>query len=126
MQKLIFESAWDKTISQKDRKAIEQAFQKADIIETAAIPITPLWQAINHKGDLLATVIIHNINNKDLFLNHTRLNYFEENTLIAEYAFKVSAIILPPKTSMPWTFIFPKESLIQQPSLQNGYLQIEE
>ncbi|WP_445492533.1 SLAP domain-containing protein [Niallia sp. 03133] len=124
MQKLIFEPAWNKTISQKDRKSIEEIFQRAEIVQTTNVSFTPLWQAINHKGDLLVTVLIHNVNNQKLPFDHTKLKYFEDEALIAEHVFSFPSILLSPNVSMPWTFIFPKENLFQQPSFQNGYLQI--
>lgn len=64
MQNLVFEEAWDKTISNQDRYEIERAFQQSMIPQNELL-CTPLWRAINHKGDLLVTVLIHNGTKED-------------------------------------------------------------
>ncbi|WP_165769140.1 hypothetical protein [Virgibacillus profundi] len=57
MQKLIFESAWDKTIAEQDRENIKQVFDKVNLTAEKSIQFTSLWQAKNHRGELLIAVL---------------------------------------------------------------------
>ena len=44
MQKLQFESAWDKTIAPQDRKQVIDAFQQMATITQKGVLITFLWE----------------------------------------------------------------------------------
>ena len=121
MQKLLFEEKWDKTIADTDRTRIEQIFQKANIQKTNKLFI-PIRQAINHKQDLLVTVLIHNLNNSSIHFSNKSLSYYEDDIRVAEYTFTLPSLSVEPNTSMPWTFIFPNKSLHAYPTLKNGEL----
>ena len=60
MQQLQFETSWDKALSVKDRQLIENIFNKTKQAHGSAIFCSPIREAINHKQELLVTVIIHN------------------------------------------------------------------
>lgn len=122
MQKLQYESSWDKTLSNKDRKTIEEIFLKTSLPNQNRIQFTSLWQAINHKGELLVTVLVHNSSHQVCSFNNKKLRYIEKNEIIAEQTFILPSLTVQPKTSMPWTFIFPVESLKSHGSLENGRL----
>jgi hypothetical protein len=72
MQRLIFESAWDKTIDVKDRQDIITAFEQAKQSGDNQLFI-PLCSAINHRRDLLVSVIIQNDTDKILSLQQKTL-----------------------------------------------------
>ncbi|WP_176555770.1 SLAP domain-containing protein [Virgibacillus ndiopensis] len=124
MQKLRFESSWDKTISTKDRNQIEQVFSDTQCAVNEPIYFSSLWQAINHKNQLLVTVLIHNTSQKNLSFQNTKMRYLENNEIVVEYSFTLPLLFVEPHTSMPWTFIFPVESLCHKPKLKNGKLDI--
>lgn len=123
MQKLQFESAWDKTISEKDRERIQQVFLQTAPVITKNIEFTPLWEAINHKGELLVTVLVQNFGEQMITFQNKKLQYWEDRNMIATYSFTLPALKIEPATSMPWTFIFPEGCMGHQPSLKNGRLQ---
>ncbi|WP_144511885.1 SLAP domain-containing protein [Bacillus sp. FJAT-22090] len=124
MQTLKFESSWDKALSNKDRKAIEATFIKTNTFNNERIQISPLWQAVNYKNELLVTVLLHNFTNHPYSFNETILGYTEHSKLLAKHTFTIPALNIPPKTSMPWTCIFPLESLADVSVLQNGILTV--
>ncbi|WP_188455140.1 SLAP domain-containing protein [Virgibacillus oceani] len=124
MQNLTFESAWSKTISNKDRKQIERAFSDAVFDTVNSIYLSPLWQAINHKNHLLITVLIHNTTQQDLSFHNTKMRYIEGNQIVAEHSFTIPSLVIEPQTSMPWTFIFPVDSMRIRAALKNGKLEI--
>ncbi|UFU00748.1 SLAP domain-containing protein [Radiobacillus kanasensis] len=123
MQKLVFEEKWDKTIANADRFFIEKVFSELTLNDEDIIQFTPIRQAVNHKEDLLVTVIIHNTSGEGLSLNQQKLSYMENDYLMAEETFFLP-VVLPPFTSMPWTFIFPRKSIQHNASLKNGCLVI--
>ncbi|KMY48707.1 SLAP domain-containing protein [Peribacillus loiseleuriae] len=123
MQKLQYESSWDKTLSNKDRKIIEGIFLETSLLNQNRIQFTSLWQAMNHKGELLVTVLVHNFSHQDCSFMNKKLRYMENNEIIAEHTFTLPSLIVQPETSMPWTFIFPVEVLKCHGSLENGRLE---
>jgi SLAP domain-containing protein len=123
MQRLIFESAWDKTIDVKDRQDIITAFEQAKQSGDNQLFI-PLCSAINHRRDLLVSVIIQNDTDKILSLQHKTLMYKEGTKPIATQTFHDRRLTIPAKCSMPWTFIFPCSTLKKEPQLEDGHLQV--
>lgn len=121
MQKLQFETSWDKALSIKDRLMIEGLFESTKSIAAQSVQFTPIWEAENYKGELLITVLIHNFTEKDLVFNQTKLRY-EAGQEFAEHVFTLPNVIVPSKVSIPWTFIFPKDSRTNVVNFKNGKL----
>ncbi|MBR7553441.1 SLAP domain-containing protein [Allobacillus sp. GCM10007491] len=104
MQQLQYHSAWikqvDSTLDQQIQKAFIQTRENEDQI------IVPLRQAINHKGDYLLTVLLHNREQQILNLSTVHLSvsslYFQAN----QQHFSSAEWSVEPMTSAPWTFIF--------------------
>ncbi|MRH45061.1 SLAP domain-containing protein [Aquibacillus halophilus] len=124
MQKLQFEEKWDKAIAKKDRKRIEQIFSELDLTNNSGIQLTRLSQAQNYRGELLVMVLIHNTSDQILNFDGTKLHYIENNEILANHTFTLPSLVIEPKTSMPWTFIFPVETIQPHVSLENGYLEL--
>lgn len=122
MQSLVFEEAWDKTIAPHDREKIEETFKQANRLEKEQEKFIPLWQAFNHRGDLLVAVIIQNFGEDLLMLKDIPLTYYEAGYPIATHTFSDPRLTIEPKYSMPWTFIFPKAKIVQVPELKAGYV----
>lgn len=121
MQKLEFESSWDKTLSHKDRKIIEDTFLETSTYSNRSIQFAPLWQAYNHRGELLITVLVHNFTQDAFSFNCTRLRYISNNKIFAECSFTLP-LAIHSESSMPWTFIFPIESIQNKPTVEKGNL----
>lgn len=113
MQKLYFEPAWDKTIAPKDREKIEVIFQEQAMSLTNGIHFSFLWKAMNHKGELLIAVLIHNCKNVPLLIQNTSVTYSEHDEQSATGLFNVPCEIAE-NTSMPWTFIFSTSNQTRQ------------
>lgn len=124
MQKLTFESAWDKTIAEKDREQIKQSFKEACLTPGINIQFTALWQAKNHRGELLVAVLIHNTSQQDFSFHNQKMTYTVNDTIFATHSFSPS-IIVEKETSMPWTFIFPASSFDRFGNFEGGVLDIE-
>lgn len=109
-QTLIFENAWDRTIAEADREKIKDVFEQSrKHLNKTPIQFTALNNAINHKGELLVTVLIHNVSDKDFSFHEDSLQYIHSNTgkVIAEHSYTIPRLKIKKYTSMPWTFIFP-------------------
>lgn len=127
MQTLQFESSWEKTIAIKDRELITEIFQdsNSNMIDGQIIRLVPIWEALNYKGEILITVLIHNFADIEQIFQKQKIAYIEKETIIAEHTFTVHKLIIKPKTSMPWTFIFPVESLRMKEINGNGNLELQ-
>ncbi|WP_368901767.1 SLAP domain-containing protein [Oceanobacillus oncorhynchi] len=121
---LVFDPKWDKALPDTDRHKIEQTFQKFVLPNTAGkqITFTPLWQARNHRSDLLVTVLINNYSGQAYSFGDTTLKYVEDNAVKAEKTFTLERVYVPPDSSMPWTFIFPESSFINSSINLHGSL----
>lgn len=124
MQKLQFEASWDKALSAKDRSTIERIFIETHQKNHSDILCSPIQEAINHKEELLITVLIHNFTEDDLTFDNTRIIYSNELGILAKNEFTLPRLTIPSQVSMPWTFIFPKDSYVRGNSIFNGQLEI--
>jgi len=106
MQTLNYEASWDKAISKRDRQELEALFSSLDTFP----PFTVIRHAVNYKKELLVTAIVHNTADEPLLFQEQRITYSIDGKQKAENTFSLSSFIVPPKTSMPWTFIFPTDS----------------
>lgn len=125
MQNLQFESSWEKAIAIKDRELITEIFQDSNMIDGQIIRLVPIWEVLNYKGEILITVLIHNFADIEQIFHKQKIAYIEKDTIIAEHTFTVPKLIIKPKTSMPWTFIFPVESLRMKEINGNGKLELQ-
>ncbi len=116
MQHLIFETAWQKTIDRRDKQQITEVFER----KNTQGKFIPLWQARNHRGDLLVTVIVQNFGGAAFPVENFSLTYAETGQPVASHTFSYSGLTIAPKSSMPWTFIFPKNKVIREPCLEEG------
>ena len=107
MQQLQFESSWAKALSAQDRESIEKLFNDTKQQQDSTIVFSPIRQAINHRNELLITVLVHNFSQQPLQFKDTRLVYSNETEVLAENVFTLPTLTIPPQVSMPWTFIFP-------------------
>lgn len=124
-QTLTFEPSWDKALPEQDRLKIKQTFAQIDHdTSEPSITFTPLWQAKNYKGELLVTVIINNYSEKELTFDQTSIHYIERGQILATHFFTLKTVIIPPKKSMPWAFIFPVKNISQQATCDNGILSL--
>ena len=116
MQQLHFHAAWDKTISPKDRVLIEELFDNT--YDEAEDPLmSPILRtAINHKHELLVTVLIHNFTHRAVQFKN-RDAQFSAGDDFYEQSFTIPDLIIPAFTSMPWTFIFTD---VDMQSLENS------
>ncbi|MCM3388347.1 SLAP domain-containing protein [Ureibacillus chungkukjangi] len=124
MQQLLFEASWEKALAPNDRQNIERIFHETKSLNHSAHYCAPIREAINHKEALLVTVLVHNFMDYPLIFENTRLLYRIQGKTIAEEIFNLPALTIPPKASMPWTFIFPKGSYKQELTYKYGELEI--
>ncbi|WP_431027057.1 SLAP domain-containing protein [Lysinibacillus sp. LZ02] len=125
MQQLQLEASWDKALSAQDRAHIEKLFNEIKQQHYSTIVFSPIREAINHRNELLITVLVHNFSPFPLTFENTPLSYSNEQEVLAEQTFTLPALTIPAKVSMPWTFIFPQGSYTPGTSLWNGRLEIQ-
>lgn len=94
---LHFEAAWNRAIAPQDRQTIENLFKKHKDNDGHVIIRT----AINHKQQLLVSVLIFNRQDHPMHFEQTLVEFQQ----VQQY-FTTAAIVIPPHAAMPWTFIF--------------------
>lgn len=111
MQKLFFEPAWDKTIAEVDRELITKHFRTLQPKDNVYLSF--LREAVNHKNELLVTVLIHNGQRDPLQIEETAIAYqpAHKSTIVSVFHLP---LLIPAKTSMPWTFIFSSSNQTEQ------------
>jgi SLAP domain-containing protein len=114
LQKLVFESAWDRTLAQKDRHEIERVFSEINTEGKEGYQAVLLKTAFNHKREFLVTVLLNNYSKISLSLLGKKVVYKEEDQILGEFQ-SAYTLEVPAQTSMPWTFIFPAGSVIDPP-----------
>ncbi|WP_277585272.1 SLAP domain-containing protein [Psychrobacillus antarcticus] len=124
MQNLQFEPSWEKALASKDRELITDIFQKSNRTNGQSIQLEPIWEAMNYRAEVLITVLVQNFTNTELTIQNRKIVYLEKDIIIAEHTFTIPQLIVKPKTSMPWTFIFPIESLQRSEIQGKGKLEM--
>ncbi|OOE14808.1 SLAP domain-containing protein [Fictibacillus arsenicus] len=114
MQKLVFESTWDRTLAEKDRNEIERIFSAINIEGKNEKQVVILKTAFNHKREFLVTVLLNNYFKIPMSLLGKKVVYKEKNRTSGEFE-SAYTLEIPAETSMPWTFIFPAGCLIDTP-----------
>ncbi|WP_047982331.1 SLAP domain-containing protein [Ornithinibacillus contaminans] len=125
MQSLVYEAAWDKTISVQDRTLIEETFQKVNLKEEG-VHFTPLRWDKNYKNELLIMVLVHNNTDQELAFDTTKISYIQKERVLAMHTFTLPNLLVKHKTSMPWTFIFPVGTYNRNGTFQEGNLILAE
>ncbi|KGR78043.1 SLAP domain-containing protein [Ureibacillus manganicus] len=125
MQKLQFETSWDKALAAEDRQQIEKLFHNTKKLNSSEILFSRIRVAINHKDELLVTVLVHNFSDRPLDFINKRLIYSIQGEVIGDSKFTLPALVIQPRVSIPWTFIFPKETYTEQPSYETGQITIQ-
>ncbi|WLD93232.1 SLAP domain-containing protein [Alkalihalobacillus sp. AL-G] len=117
--KLMFEPSWQKAISPIDRKSITDIFENSTPVQNRVI-YTQIRAAMNHRGALLAMVLVQNGTEEAFSIQDLTLQYEERGRgVVAQNSFNLPEIITEANTSMPWTFVFPKSSINQRPLLKD-------
>src|SRR5699024_519619 len=113
MQKLYFETAWERTIAQNDREKIIKIFEKVQPTLSSGVHFTFLWAAKNHENETLITTLIHNVRPHVLQLTNTIVAYKANTEVHYTHKFDVKEP-LPAHSSMPCTFIFSRHATISE------------
>lgn len=111
MQKLFFEPAWDKTIAPVDRELITKHFQTFPPQED--VNLSFLREAVNHRNELLVTVLIHNGQRVPLQIDNIAIAYQPTHKSTKTSLFSLP-LQIPAKTSMPWTFSYSPSNHTEQ------------
>lgn len=110
-QKLRYESTWKRTLAQKDLDEIESLFQSLSEPSLGTVQFIPFRVAYNHRGDLLATVLIQNATNEHFELKHCPIRFEDAEGFVVQENFYSDKLRVEAYCTTPWTFIFPKQSI---------------
>lgn len=74
------------------------------------LELFPFIQAKNHLGNLLITALIENDTDQSKTIKNATIAYRIKDEIIAKHTFSFANLVIAPQTSIPWTFIFPKDT----------------
>lgn len=109
MQTFQLQEAWQRTISDYDKEKLTALFEETKPLEKDTLTCVPYRLAYNHREELLCTVLIHNTFTQPVDIGQASVKLLHQHEEVANYDFHFSQQ-LTEKTSMPWTYIFPKTS----------------
>jgi SLAP domain-containing protein len=111
---LILEDTWERAVSTKDREIIQEIFDVSPHPQDNEVVFLPIRAGINYENRLFATVLIQNGGEQDLIFDNFPLFFHDNSIPIAEHKFTIKELVVQANTSTPWTFIFPKETMMQK------------
>ncbi|WP_051189169.1 SLAP domain-containing protein [Halalkalibacillus halophilus] len=111
MQQLIFEKSWEKQLADRDRKQIESEFQSYEK-GSGQVQLQYLWHTTNYKNEILVFSIIHNFTQEQITIDNKEVHLTTKDGQEHAHTFYVPEPI-EPRTSMPWTFIFPPKTEVE-------------
>lgn len=119
MQKLILDPTWESTLSPADCEMIQEKFNRT-VNEVERLVAVPIWRAVNHKGELLITALIHNRTSEKITFMNQQVAYIEEGNEMASCIFTIKRLVIGAHCSMPWTFIFPRGTFLEKQLVIQG------
>jgi SLAP domain-containing protein len=105
---LTFEDAWERTVAASDKIRLISLFESAPEVESGEVSFLPYRVAYNHRGELLASVIIQNGRNEELLMRDMAIVFEDAKGNQVGHSFSFPRLVIAENTSTPWTFIFPK------------------
>ncbi|MCF6138983.1 SLAP domain-containing protein [Pseudalkalibacillus berkeleyi] len=125
-ERLLFDPAWEKAIAPRDRESIEQLHQSHPVVN-GELSWTPINVALNHQGSILAMVLIQNGLEETFTAENLSLIYREHTRgVVAEANFQLKQVQVPSGASMPWTFVFPEQTVRKRPRLSDWQVEVAE
>jgi SLAP domain-containing protein len=116
---LVLHPKWQEAVSKQDLDLFERLVETIKDFGEGGVRYISAKVAKNYQNDLLATVLIINDTDEKIFFNQIVLEYDENNTSLASNVFTLPTLIVEPKTIMPWTFIFPADTVQGNPQFEN-------
>ncbi len=107
MQRLKFHPAWERQMDPSMQVEIEEKFHQT---LNERDMFVPLYHALNHQGDYLLTILIHNRTDESMDLSSFALTISDTKTLAEQEGFPTAEWSIEPHTSSPWTFIFSSQN----------------
>jgi SLAP domain-containing protein len=112
--RLILQKTWERAVSAQDREIFQKIFQSSPFPQDNELIFLPIRAGINYEKHIFATVLIQNGGKHDLIFDNFPLFFYDNTSKIAEHKFTIKELVVKANTSTPWTFIFPKETMMQQ------------
>lgn len=121
---LVYEPAWEKSLTDEQRKYFETAFGQCPPLGEDELNFMLLSAQKTNKG-IHVTVMIRNGKKQDVEISQLPLILQgSDGQTIAQGSFTMDKFNIPANSSKPWIFIFPKESVLIEEPLEKVKLAI--
>ena len=105
--KLHFHPVWEQTLPSKGKAELTAAFTA--IPPSHSFNASPYLIKRKRNGGIVATVFLQNGTAYPISLDHVQVQLEQQKMRLAQHNFDES-LVIPPNSTMPWSFVFPPES----------------
>lgn len=125
---LDLDESWEKSLSEDTKKKLEEIVNSTEPPNEGEINIMGLQAKVEENESLSATILFRNGSDKNVQIQHIPLIIKDASgEVIAQGGFTLENFEVKANTTKPWTFIFPKENILnQQPDLTKWIVQIKQ
>lgn len=114
---LCFQSVWDRTLTSLQKDKLRKLSQTLPTVNNR-LSVSPVVVKRKKNGGIVATVFLQNGYAHPYNVDDTTVQIVsEKGVVIAVNNFKPS-LTIPAKSTMPWSFIFPAEVVINPDGIQ--------
>ncbi|MCG3088968.1 SLAP domain-containing protein [Sporosarcina cyprini] len=105
--KLHFHPVWEQTLPSKSKSELTAAFTA--LSPSHSFGASPFLVKRKRNGGIVATVFLQNVTAYPVTLEKVQVQLYDQKKRIAQNIFDES-LVIPPNSTMPWSFVFPPES----------------
>lgn len=120
MSTLYLHSVWKETLTKDEREKLTTFFHTLPEVQET-LEVTPYLIKHKKNGGIVATAFIQNSFNEPLYLDEVIVQILNENQkAVADYTF-TPKLSIPAKSAMPWSFVFPKGTILKKGEVEPGW-----
>ncbi len=110
---LDLDASWEGVVSDEQVKSLEKVVADLPELNKNEVNLTGLQTHLNEDGSLNVVILIRNGSNQTMNLETLPLEILDaSNEVVCKGSFNLPPLSVKANTTKPWTFIFPKETVL--------------
>ncbi|MFL8936293.1 accessory Sec system S-layer assembly protein [Rossellomorea oryzaecorticis] len=112
---LDLEKTWEESLPEEEKAKLRKIVEDLPPLKPKEFNILGLQAKTMDTGDLYTTILFRNGNPRAVQVEQLPLEVIDsQNTIVARAAFQLDNFEIKANTTKPWTFVFSKDSIIQE------------
>lgn len=112
---LQFDPKWEEVLAPEQKEGLQQAFKNLPELPPRTVNLVGFSSAFTDEGDLAVSAFIRNGHYSEMTVENFPLEVIDATgERVAYGSFNLKELTIPPHTTMPWTFIYPKEMVVKE------------